>query len=160
MATNNAINTPKITLGGTFTISGAFTFTGNLTGNTNVTFPTSGTLATVGSPYAFVDQTSSSVTMAVNTIYLTDNGASLVTYTLPTTSAQGSFIQILGSSAGLWTIAQASGQSIHFGTSVTTTGVGGSLAATNQYDNIQLICTVANTTWVVSAGPQGNITVV
>jgi hypothetical protein len=46
VATQNAINTPLITLGGTFTMSGAFPFIGMLTGSTNVTFPTSGTLAT------------------------------------------------------------------------------------------------------------------
>jgi autotransporter family porin len=46
MPTINAIGTPQITLGGTFTMSGLYTFQGNLTGNTNVTFPTSGTLAT------------------------------------------------------------------------------------------------------------------
>lgn len=50
MATNNTINTPKITLGGALTFTGgAFTFTGTLTGNTSVTFPTSGTLATTAS---------------------------------------------------------------------------------------------------------------
>lgn len=48
MPTINAIGTPQITLGGTFTMSGAYTFIGQLTGNTNVTFPTSGTLATTG----------------------------------------------------------------------------------------------------------------
>lgn len=44
MTTNNAINTPIITLGGTFTMIGAFTFAGTITANTAVTFPTSGTL--------------------------------------------------------------------------------------------------------------------
>lgn len=44
MATNNAINTPLITLGGTFTLIGAFTFAGTLTANTAVTYPVSGTL--------------------------------------------------------------------------------------------------------------------
>jgi hypothetical protein len=44
MATNNAINTPTITLGGTFTLIGAFTFAGTLSANTTVTFPVSGTL--------------------------------------------------------------------------------------------------------------------
>jgi hypothetical protein len=160
MATNNAINTPLITLGGAFTMSGAYTFTGTITGNTTVTFPTSGTLATVGTPYTFVNQTTSSVTMSPNTVYLTNDSGSLVTYTLPTTAAQGSILQIIGNSADGWSIAQASGQEIFFGTVHTTSGTGGSLSSSNQYDNVTLLCTVANTTWVVSTGPQGNLTYV
>jgi hypothetical protein len=159
MATNNAINTPQITLDGTFTMSGAHTFTGTLTGNTAVTFPTSGTLAIVGSPYTIVDQTTGSVTMSSNTVYLTDNGASLVTYTLPTSSAKGDYLKIVGFSSGGWTIVEGTGQLIHFGT-LTTTTTTGSLSSSNQYDCVELYCLVANTTWVVSAGPQGNLTVV
>lgn len=49
MATNNALNTPLITLANTFTMSGNFTFTGTLTANTAVTFPTSGTLLSTAS---------------------------------------------------------------------------------------------------------------
>lgn len=44
MATNNSINTPLISLGGTLTFSGAFTTTFTVTANTSVTLPTSGTL--------------------------------------------------------------------------------------------------------------------
>lgn len=56
MATNNTINTPKITLGGALTFTGgAFTFTGTLTGNTAVTFPTSGTLATTASASGIIN---------------------------------------------------------------------------------------------------------
>lgn len=55
MATVNAIGTPIITLGGTFTMSGAFPFVGNLTGSTNVTFPTSGTLATTAGASGIVN---------------------------------------------------------------------------------------------------------
>lgn len=46
MATNNAINTPQIILGGPLTFSGAFATTITVTGTTTVTLPTSGTLAT------------------------------------------------------------------------------------------------------------------
>lgn len=105
----------------------------------------------------WVDQTSASVTMAVNTGYVADN-AGLVTLTLPATAALGSRFQVVGKGAGGWTIAQASGQSIKFGTSTTTTTTG-SLASTNANDCVELVCTTANTVFTVFSA-QGNITVV
>ena len=96
--------------------------------------------------------------MSVNTGYIINNGASLVTATLPATAAQGSILSIVGSSSGGWTIAQNSGQTIHLGSSTTTTGVGGNLSSSNQYDSIQLVCVTANTTFVAS-NVIGNITV-
>lgn len=71
----------------------------------------------------------------------------LTTYTLPATAALGTVIKIVGESAGLWAIAQNAGQSIQVGNVSTTPGVGGSITATNQYDTIELICRVVNTTW-------------
>lgn len=110
-------------------------------------------------PVTFVNQTSSSVTVSGNTAYLTNNGASLVTYTLPATMSLGAVVQIRGASAGGWIIAQATGQAIHFLSSTTTTGTGGSLASSNQYDSITISCIVANTTFTVDSA-SGNITVV
>lgn len=183
MATNNAINIGAnsplsasfggtgvsnaftITVGGNIvtadavTFSGAFAFTGTLTGITNVTFPTSGTLATTGQVITPVDQTSGSATLVQNTLYVTDNGASLVTYTLPATATVGSIIKIIGKSSGGWTIAQGSGQQIRFGNVTTTLGAGGSLASSNLGDSVELVCNTANTTWTV-ASVQGNPTVV
>jgi len=44
------------------------------------------------------------------------------------------------------------------GNTATTSGTGGYLSSTNQYDSIHLKCVVTNTTWIV-IGSQGNITV-
>ncbi len=115
--------------------------------------------ATGAGAFAWVDQNSSTVTMAVNTGYVTDNGASLVTYTLPTTAVLGSEIKIIGFSSGGWTIHQAASQLIHIGNQTTTTGTGGSLASTNTFDCVDIICVVANTTWVVKSAV-GNLTYV
>lgn len=87
------------------------------------------------------------------------NNASLVTVTLPATSAVGDILRIAGAGAGGWQLAQNAGQTIHFGTLATTTGTGGYLASVNQYDAAELVCTTANTTWSVISS-QGNITVV
>jgi len=106
-----------------------------------------------------VDQTSASVNLAVNTQYITDNGASLVTYTLPTTAALGSVINIRGFSSGGWKVAQNASQQIHVGSSATTSGTGGSIASSNQYDCVDLICVATNNTWVANA-VQGALSIV
>jgi hypothetical protein len=148
-----------ITLGGAFTTSGAFTVTQTYTANTSVTFPTSGTLATTSQLPSWVDETGSSVTMTTNTGYTSDDGATLVTFTLPTTSAIGDFVEVNGKGSGGWTIAQATGQQIHMGSSTTTSGSSGSLSSSNQYDCVRLRCLTANTIWTV-VSVQGNLTVV
>ncbi len=105
--------------------------------------------------------TTTPITMSPNNGYIIDDGGSIVTLTLPLTSAVGDEIDIIGQTTGLgWIIAQRVGQSIVFGTSTTTSGVGGSLASTNPTDSFYMICTVANTVWNLASGPQGNITVV
>ena len=105
------------------------------------------------------DISSSPIALAANNGYISDNGASLITYTLPVTIAIGYVIEIAGMSSGGWFIAQNAGQSIHIGNKVTTIGGGGSLASSNQWDYVKLLCVMANTVFVVIGGV-GNITVV
>lgn len=133
-----------------------------LTAGTNISV-TNGhntiTIAATGAGgFVWTDVTGTSQTMAANNGYIADN-ASLVTLTLPTTSAQGTIIEISGNGAGGWTVAQNSGQAIKFGSVTTTTGTGGSLSSSNRYDAIKLLCTVANTQWNVQSSV-GNITYV
>ena len=97
----------------------------------------------------WVDQTTPAVTMSVNTGYTANDGATLIEFTLPATSAVGDFISINGKGAGLYKILQAAGQQIHFGNVSTTVGTAGYLESTLQYDNIALRCITANTTWTV-----------
>lgn len=104
----------------------------------------------------WVNQTSTSVTMAVNTSYLANNAA-LVTLTLPTTCAQGTEFAVAGVGAGGWKIAQAASQQINFGNVTTTSGTGGFLASSNQFDVVYLVCTTANTQFSVLS-TIGNIT--
>lgn len=97
--------------------------------------------------------------MLPNNGYITDNGASLVTYTLPVSAATGTTVEVAGKSSGGWTITQGAGQQIIFGNQSTTLGVGGSLSSSNAHDYVKLLCTTANLTWTVIGGV-GNITVV
>lgn len=116
------------------------------------------TIAGTGGGLTWTDVTGTTQAMAVNNGY-TANNAGLVTLTLPSTAAYGSIMAVVGKGAGGWKIAQNSGQTIHFGITNTTTGTGGSLASTFQYDVVYVLCTVANTDFTVIQSV-GNLTVV
>ena len=115
------------------------------------------TITNTGSGISWVNQTTST-TMAVNTGYLA-NSSSLVVLTLPATAALGTQFEVAGIGTGGWEIAQAAGQQINFGDVATTSGTGGSLASTNEWDVVRLVCTTANTQFSVLSSV-GNITYV
>ncbi len=117
-------------------------------------------IAVTGGGLNFVNQTTSSVTMVANTTYFINNGASLVTLTLPATFAVGDVFRVIGFSSGGWKIAQNSSQLIQFGNRTTTTGSSGFLASTAQSDGIELVALIANTTLANCVGTQGNIDVI
>ena len=127
-----------------------------LTSNGTGSLPT---FQAVSAGFAFVNTTGATQAMAVGTGYVSNDGASLVTFTLPSTAAVGSQVAVFGSGSGLWTVAQNSGQTIHFNAVSTTTGTGGSISSTSQYDSITLVCNIANTDWVVYQAA-GNLSVV
>lgn len=108
------------------------------------------TISTTATPTSFVNETSAGpTTMASNTTYLANSGASLCSFVLPSASALGDTIAIVGTNTGLWTLTQAAGQQIFYGTISSTSGTGGSVTATAQYDCIRLRCNAANVSWVV-----------
>jgi hypothetical protein len=109
------------------------------------------TIAASGGGSTWVTVATGFQTIANNTGYVTDDGATLVTYTLPATSAVGDTIEILGKSSGGWVIVQGTGQSIRFGNITTTVGVTGTLASSNQYDCVRFVCITANTTYAVTS---------
>ena len=86
------------------------------------------------------------------------NSGSQISFLLPVSAVVGTVMEIDGLGAGGWIINQNANQLLHYGSSVTTTGISGSLASTNRYDSVTFRCVVANTTWVVIAS-QGNLTV-
>ena len=111
------------------------------------------------SPAFWNNVTGSTQAMAVGLGYISNDGATLVTLTLPATAAVGAEVAVMGSGTGLWTVAQNSGQTIHFNAVDSTTGVGGSVSSTSRYDSMTLVCNVANTDWVVYQAT-GNLSVV
>ena len=106
-----------------------------------------------------VNQNTSTVTMSAGSQYFINNGATLVTLTLPSTAALGDTYTIVGGSSGGWKIAQNASQQIHCDGTATTSGTGGSLASTGQYQNMTIKCITANTTFTVFDAV-GSITVV
>lgn len=103
------------------------------------------------------EETGTSATMVVDNGYIANNVA-LVTLTLPDTAAVGSVVRVAGKGAGGWRIAQNAGETIHFGSQSTTTGITGYLEFTVQYDAVELVCITANTDWVVISSV-GNLTI-
>lgn len=104
----------------------------------------------------WTEVTGTSQSAAVGNGYIANN-AGLVTVTIPTTAAVGSIVAVVGKGAGLWRVAQNASESINFSSITTTVGTGGYLEATNRYDCVEIICTVADTTWTVRSSI-GNIT--
>ena len=124
-------------------------------------------LATQQSIKAYVDAaasawsevTGTSQSMVVNGKYIANNAA-LVTLTLPVTAAVGATISVQGSGAGGWRVAQNASQIINVGVGATTVGVTGYLQSITRYDSVELVCIVANTTWVVRTAVAGTVTIV
>jgi hypothetical protein len=135
-----------------------------LTAGSNISITNAaGSITIAGTGFAGFSWTvvaSSSQAITPNSGYIMNNGASLVTLTLPVTAPVGSLIGIQGASSGGWAIAQNSGQTINIGSVASTIGVGGSIASTNAHDSLLLVCTVANTNFASLGAPQGNITIV
>ena len=97
--------------------------------------------------FPWVDQTSTPVTAAINTGYVTDNGATQVVYTLPSVPALGSVVRVSGLSAGGWQILPGAGDTIQIGAVNAATSV----TSANQFDTIELLY-VASNLWVLQNG--------
>lgn len=111
------------------------------------------TISGTGSGIGWTEVTGTTQAMVADNGYVANNGA-LVVFTLPTTAAFGTVINLVGKGAGGWRIDQNASQNIQVGSVSSTVGVGGSVASTNRYDSLELLCTTANTTWTVLGGPQ------
>lgn len=81
---------------------------------------------------------------AVNTGYVIEN-SSQTTVTLPATAAVGDIVAVAGLGAAGWILAANTGQTIQVGATATTSA--GSVTSANRYDQIEVNCLVANTTW-------------
>lgn len=78
------------------------------------------------------------------------NSASLITMTLPATAVVGARFKIYGRGAGGWKVAVNSGQTISMGAKTQTYGVAIALKSKYQFDCVEIVCTVADTTFIVA----------
>jgi len=116
------------------------------------------TISSSAGGFTWNEETGTSANLVAQNGYIANN-AGVVTFTLPATASVGDSFVVTGKGAGGWAVAQNAGQTVNFGASSTTTGAGGSLASTGQFDTIEIVCITANTDFnVVDA--VGNITVV
>lgn len=132
-----------------------------LTGSTNISV-TNGNGQTGDPVISYITattvSTSGTVNIAPNKHYVS-NGAGTITYNLPAAAAVGEIYNLCQSGAGAWTIAQASGQQIIVGNTQTTSGASGSITSTSKGDWIEVMCYVANTTFIANV-KQGSVTIV
>ena len=98
-----------------------------------------GYVTSTGGTLAWVNVTGTTQTVAASTGYLSNNGGT-VTFDLPASSTVGDVFRIVGVQ-GAWTLTQAAGQQILFGSVATTVGVGGSLSSTNAGNCIECVAT-------------------
>ena len=101
---------------------------------------------------------SSSQSLISNNGYICASGGSL-SLALPAISALGDIIEIALDGSTSFTITQGAGQSIRLGNLATTSGVGGSLASTQQGDTLRMVCQTANLKWNVLSS-MGNPTII
>lgn len=106
-------------------------------------------ISTSGGGFAVVGVAGTSQSVAVNTTYVALN-AGQTTFTMPSTFSFGDVVQIMGSTAntGGWVINAAAGDTIRVNNSTTTSG-GSVTSAAVAGQTIELICDVANTSWVM-----------
>jgi hypothetical protein len=114
-----------------------------------------GALSVLGGGSSWVNVTSGSQLAVINTGYVADS-SSLVSVTLPATAPFGSIVSVAGLGTGGWSLIANTGQTIQLGTASSSSA--GSASSTKQYDNVEVLCVVANTTWVVR-NLIGNLTV-
>jgi hypothetical protein len=101
---------------------------------------------------------SANQTLAINNGYFCTGGAALA-LALPAVSAVGDTIEVYLDGSTSFQITQSAGQTIKFGSQVTTGGVGGSITTTGQGDGLVMVCRTANLRWLITAC-MGNLTFV
>lgn len=150
------------------------TITGNVGGPVpfdpggNIDLVGSGSVVVTGNPgiytltisaiadFDWVVETGTTHSLAVNTGVFCNNGSG-VTVTLPSIAPVGSTFQVVSMNAGGFTLVQQTGQQIQVGNQVTTT-TSGTIVSANLGDWIEIVCSVANTSFMANI-KQGNVTV-
>lgn len=126
-----AANSLNISTAGMVAFDGTATFFGRtLTAGAGVTISNGSgvsgnpTISAASGGITWNDATSTPVALTPNNGYTADDGASQITFTLPTNDTLGNLIIIMGKGSGLFTITYTTGQFIQFGKTASTTTTG------------------------------------
>jgi hypothetical protein len=101
--------------------------------------------------------TALSLQMVPNNRYISNNAANII-LTLPILFNVGDILEIANFNGG-FTLTQNANQNILFGSVFSSTGIGGGISSTAMGDAIRLVGVVANTSFMMIPGSQGNLTV-
>jgi hypothetical protein len=114
--------------------------------------------ATPSSAFTWNNNTAvTNVTMSPGNGYIQNNNSAPIFYALPTTAPVGSYMRLVNNAASQASqIQQGSGQQILYLGSNSTLGVGGTLTL-GVGNCVELLCTVADTTWRVINSMGGDI---
>ena len=121
-----------------------------LTAGTGISITSSSgsvTITATGSAVGWTTVTGATQAMTTNNAYIANDTGAVVVFTLPTTSAVGDLLIVVGKATGMgWQITYTTGQNIQLG-NVASTATTGNIASSAATDCITLRCIVANTTW-------------
>ena len=126
--------------------------------DTDFNVDSNGFVSLVGSPTIFWQEVAINTNMAINNGYIT-NAAGSIDLALPTIASVGDVVRITRKGAGAFVVVQAAGQSIQFGSDITTIGATGSITSLNVGDSLEILCITANTGWQVLSSVGAGFTI-
>ena len=116
-----------------------------------------GFVSSIGGSFTWNNQTADLNPIVKQNGYFANKAASRLVLTLPTNAVMGDTYKISGFGSQGWQVVAGAGQIIQLG-SGSATSVNGSLSSTNQYDQVELVCSPTTTTFIVR-DVVGNLTI-
>jgi hypothetical protein len=151
--TSVALTNGQLLIGST----GADPVAATLTAGTNISITNGAGSITINASGGLTWQTiSANQALVANNGYACISPGGALSLSLPATAAVGTIIRVMLAGATSFTITQAAGQQVFMGNTNNTLGATGTTASTAQGDSVELLCTVANTTWYIISSV-GNI---
>lgn len=153
---SGALSDGQLVIGST----GATPVAANLTAGAGIAISNGAGAITISATslgFAWSGVAGTSQAASVENGYIIQN-VGLTSVTLPATAALGSVVAVQGLGAGGWSLIANAGQVINVGALPTSTA--GSVSSTDQWDCIEVVCVVADTTWAMRSSVSSGFVVV